>query len=90
MFVAVGCDINNDDNREELDNLLRLYGFKEVVRSLWESVKVKEKDLSRLKRDIDRITDYYDQVRIYQYPLEETLIITMLKQKRWRRTVVRP
>jgi len=42
-----------------------------------------------LKRDIDRLTDSYDAVRIYQYPLENTLQISTLKDKKWRKLIVR-
>ena len=48
-----------------------------------------EKELARLKRDIDRRTDAYDSVRIYQYPLDDVLVITTLRDKRWRRVIVK-
>ncbi len=90
MFVSVSYSLDVDDNAKELDNLLGLYGFSEVHKGLWESTKIKEKYLSRLKRDIDRKTDYYDTVRLYQYPLEGYLVLTSLKYKRWTRMVVKP
>ncbi|MFO7849864.1 MAG: CRISPR-associated protein Cas2 [Spirochaetia bacterium] len=90
MFVAVSFDLSNDDNVEELKNLLGLYGFSEVHTGLWESAKIMEKYLARLKRDIDRCTDYYDTIRIYQYPLEGLLVLTSLKYKRWTRVKVKP
>jgi len=90
MFVAVSFELTNEDSTEELENLLGLYGFSEVHKALWESTKIKEKYLSRLKRDIDRHTDYYDTVRLYQYPLEGYLVLTSLKYKRWTRVTVRP
>ncbi|HPG87435.1 MAG TPA: hypothetical protein PLQ29_12130, partial [Spirochaetales bacterium] len=48
-----------------------------------------EKQLVALKRDIDKVTDYYDTVRIYQYPVEGRLAISILKENRWKRVVVR-
>ena len=85
MFVSVICEISNDDHKIAVKNLLTEYGFKQVFEILYESVTIKEKELARLKRDIDRRTDAYDSVRIYQYPLDETLVITALREKRWRR-----
>lgn len=90
MFVAVSFDVSHEDNIGELENLLGLYGFSEVHTALWESTKIMEKYLARLKRDIDRSTDYYDTIRIYQYPLEGELVLTSLKYKRWTRVKVKP
>jgi CRISPR-associated protein Cas2 len=41
--------------------------------------------LARLKHDMDRVTDSYDRARFYQYPLDDTLVITDLETKKWRR-----
>ncbi len=89
MFVAVACELSNDDHLFAVDLLLKEYGFTEVMKNLYESVKLKEKVLSRLKRDLDRRTDAFDIIRIYQYPLEDTLVITTLRDKHWKRIVVR-
>ena len=89
MFVSVICEISNDDHKIAVKNLLMEYGFKQVFEILYESATIKEKELARLKRDIDRRTDAYDSVRIYQYPLDETLVITALREKRWRRFNIR-
>ncbi len=89
MFVAVACELSNDDHLFAVDLLLKEYGFTEVIKNLYESAKLKEKVLSRLKRDLDRRTDAFDIIRIYQYPLEDTLVITTLRDKHWKRIVVR-
>ncbi len=89
MFVSICCELSNDDHAMAINLLMKEYGFTEVVKNLFESVKLKEEVLSRLKRDIDRRTDSFDIVRIYQYPLEDTLVITTLRDKHWKRTVVR-
>lgn len=89
MFVSIVCEISNDDHKISVKNLLVEYGFKQVFEILFESTTIKEKELARLKRDIDRRTDSYDSVRIYQYPLEDALVITTLRDKRWRRVVVK-
>ena len=90
MFVAVACDIANDDHREEVYRLLQVYGLSKIQENLYESVSITENTLSRLKRDIDKTTDSYDSVRFYQFPLEGTLGITSLKRKQWRRTMFKP
>ena len=89
MFVSISCELANDDHILAIQLLMKEYGFTEVVRNLFESAKLKEEVLSRLKRDIDRRTDSFDIIRIYQYPLEDTLVITTLRDKHWKRTVVK-
>jgi len=89
MFVSVVCEISNDDHQISVKNLLFEYGFKPVFEILYESNTIKEKELARLKRDIDRRTDSYDSVRIYQYPIDDTLVITTLSNKKWRRVSVK-
>jgi CRISPR-associated protein Cas2 len=89
MFVSIICEISNDDHKIAVENLLIEYGFKQIFEILYESVTIKEKELARLKRDIDRRTDSYDSVRIYQYPIDNVLVITTLRDKRWRRVVVK-
>ena len=89
VFVAVVCELASDDHRSAVHNLLGQYGFKPVQRDLFESTTIRPDTVARLKRDIDRHTDSYDRIRMYQYPLEGTLVMTTLAEKRWRRTVVR-
>ncbi len=89
MFVSVVCDFSNEDHQSTVNNLLVQYGFKQIMRNVYESVRVKEEILLRLKRDIDRATDSFDKIRFYQFPYEETFVITFLSNKRWRKTIVR-
>ncbi len=89
MFVAVVCDMGSEDSRAALYNLLPQYGFERVQKGCFECVSLTEKQLTTLKRDIDRITDSYDTIRFYQYPIEGTLAMTVLKENKWRRIVVR-
>jgi CRISPR-associated protein Cas2 len=89
MFVSVVCDIANEDHEMEVYELLGLYGFEQVIKNVFESSRIKENTLMRLKRDIDKATDFYDKVRFYQFPMEDTLVITFLSQKKWRKTIVR-
>ena len=88
MFVAVASEFAAEDHRRAAEDLLVRYGFQRVLASAWESAAVSEDSLSRLKRDLDLVTDSDDSLRFYQYPVGGTLAITVLKEKRWRRLVV--
>ncbi|MBN2535381.1 MAG: CRISPR-associated endonuclease Cas2 [Spirochaetales bacterium] len=85
MFVAVVCDFSNDDHRDTIKDLLLQYGLKQVIKNLFESTEMNETQLARLKKDIDRETDSYDSIRIYQFPLENTLVISEMEHKKWRK-----
>jgi len=89
MFVAIVCDMGSEDSRAALYNLLPQYGFERVQKACFECAQLGEKHLAALKRDIDRITDSYDTIRLYQYPVDGTFAITVLKDNKWRRIVVR-
>lgn len=85
MYVAVCVELAGEDSRQAAQELLAEYGFKRVLAGLYESRTVTEETLVRLKRDLDRVTDSYDRVRFYQYPIDDTLVITDLETKKWRR-----
>jgi CRISPR-associated protein Cas2 len=85
MFVAVVCDFSNDDHKVRIKDLLLQYGLKQVIKNLFESTSLNETQLARLKKDIDRETDSYDSIRIYQYPMENTLVISEMENKKWRK-----
>lgn len=89
MFVAVTLDLGNEDSLKAVKGLLFRYGFVQVQNDTFESKSVDEKLLSRLKVDLDRATDFYDSIRFYQYPVDSTLAITSLHEKRWRRGMIR-
>ena len=89
MFVAVILDLGNEDSLKAVTGLLFRYGFRQVQKGVFESTAVDEKRLSRLKVDLDRATDFYDSIRFYQYPVEGTVAITSLNEKRWRRVTIR-
>ncbi|MEW5817755.1 MAG: CRISPR-associated endonuclease Cas2 [Spirochaetota bacterium] len=89
MFVAVVLDIATEDHKTEVYNLLKVYGYKEIMKDVFESPGVNENSLLRLKRDLDRATDSYDKIRFYQYPFEDTLTISFLSGNRWRKTVLK-
>ena len=88
MFVAVSCDLGNPDHRERVRELLLQYGFKKLQENLFESTGITEKALLRLKKELDGLTDSYDSLRFYQYPLEDTLVVSSLKEKKWRKLVL--
>jgi CRISPR-associated protein Cas2 len=90
MFVSVACDYGNEDTRVRIDHLLLEYGFRKVQRNLYETSSLTEKNLARLKLEVDKLTDFYDTIRFYQFPLESTLVVTALEGKRWKRMVLKP
>ena len=83
-------DPGGEESAAHLSELLTFYGFERVQRPCWESSTVSEKQLATLKREIDRLTDYYDVIRIYQYPVEGVLAISSLAKKKWRKLLIRP
>ncbi len=89
MFVSLVCDFAGDDHRKAAHNLILQYGFSKVLKDAFESTSLSESSLNRLKKDLDRICDSYDSIRFYQFPVENTLAITVLKEKKWRRLIVK-
>ena len=83
-------DPGGEESAAHLSELLTFYGFERVQRACLESSTVSEKQLATLKREIDRLTDYYDVIRIYQYPVEGVLAISSLAKKKWRKLLIRP
>ena len=88
MFVLVNYDFSTDDHKKAVCSLLEQYGFEKILNDSYESHSINENSLSKLKMDIDRITDSYDKIKFYQFPVEETLVITTLKDKKWRRAKI--
>ncbi len=89
MFVAIACELGNDDQKHNIYNLLLQYGFKKILKNIYESATINSNQLLRLKREIDRLTDSYDILRFYQYPMDETLVLSSLKEKKWRKMIIR-
>ena len=89
MFVSVAVDAASEGRAKELADLLAQYGFQRMQRGLWESATVSTGTLTRLKRDLDKATDGFDKLRLFQFPMEGTLVLSSLRDKKWRRTVAR-
>jgi CRISPR-associated protein Cas2 len=89
MFVSIALDPGSEGRAKELADLLGQYGFDKIQRGLWESAFVSEETLARLKKDLDRATDAFDRLRIFQFPVEGTLALSSLKDKKWRRMVAK-
>jgi len=89
MFVSIHCDLGSDDHRKSVYSIISQYGCKQIMKDVFESTSLEENTLSRLKRDIDKKTDFYDTIRIYQYPINDAFVISYLNKKKWRRFVVR-
>ena len=85
MFISVIIEPGGLDSGKMMVDILSRYGFQKIQRSCWESLKLNETELSALKKDLDRVTDYYDRIRIYQFPLNGLFVITEMKQKKWRK-----
>jgi len=88
MYVTVACDFNSDNSRKVVDSILMQYGFTRCQKDLYEINSIMENSVSRLKLEIDRHCDSYDQIRMYQYPLEHKLVISFLHEKRWKKKLV--
>jgi CRISPR-associated protein Cas2 len=89
MFVSVALDPGSEGRAKELAELLIQYGFEKIQRGLWESASVSPATLARLKRDLDRSTDAFDRLRLFQFPVDGTLVLSTLRDKKWRRLVAR-
>lgn len=89
MFVSIAVDPGSESRGKELTDLLLQYGFEKVQRGLFESSVMSEDTLNRAKRDLDRATDAFDKLRIFQFPVDGTLVLTSLKDKKWRRLVAK-
>ena len=90
MFVSIILDPGGEESAVHLAELLTFHGIERVQGACRESSTVNEKQLISLKREIDRVTDYYDVIRIYQYPVEDVLAISTLAKKKWRKLLIRP
>lgn len=90
MFVSAVIDPGGIDSARHLTSILTQYGFQKVQRACWENGNIGEREINDLKKDIDRVTDYYDSVRMYQYPVQGMLAITEMTKKQWKRSLLRP
>ncbi|MBN2625248.1 MAG: CRISPR-associated protein Cas2 [Spirochaetales bacterium] len=89
MFVSVIIDAGGEDSSRVTASLLHRYGFTQVQGNCFESYNMNEKQLARLKLDLDRATDFYDAIRFYQYPVDDRLVISSLTENRWRRMILK-
>ncbi len=90
MFVSVAVDPGSEERARELADLLGRYGFEKIQRGLWESTTIAQDSIGQLKRDLDRATDSYDRIRIYQFPMDGFFVISGMREKKWRRLVAKP
>ena len=89
MFVSIAVDAASEARAKELADLLAQYGFVRVQRGLWEATEVSPGMLARVKRDLDKATDAFDRLRFFQFPIEGTLVLSSLREKKWRRVVAK-
>ncbi len=88
MFVSVVLDPGGIESAKSIAGILSRYNFKKIQRACWETMQLNESQLTVLKREIDSVTDYYDTVRIYQFPINNNFAITELRHKKWKRCVL--
>ncbi|MBP3771600.1 MAG: CRISPR-associated protein Cas2 [Treponema sp.] len=87
MFVSVVLDPGGIDSAKALAEILGRFNFKKIQKACWETMQINEVQLTNLKREIDSVTDYYDSLRIYQFPVNSNFAITELRHKQWKRSV---
>ena len=87
MFVSVVLDPGGIDSAKAIAAILSRYSFKKIQKACWECMQINEAQLSALKREIDSVTDYYDTLRIYQFPVNSNFSITELRHKQWKRSI---
>jgi CRISPR-associated protein Cas2 len=85
MFVSIALDPGSEERARELADLLGQYGFEKIQRGLWDSAFISPDTLIRLKKDLDRATDAFDRLRLFQFPVDGGLVLSSLKDKKWRR-----
>lgn len=88
MFVSVVLDPGGMETAKSLATVMARFNFKKIQRACWESMELNDAQLTVLKREIDQITDYYDTLRIYQFPVNGNFAITELRHKKWRKCVL--
>ena len=89
MFVSIAVDAGSEGRAREVADLLAQYGFEKVQRGLWESAAISPAALGRIKRDLDKATDAFDKLRFFQFPMDGTLVLSSLREKKWRRMVAK-
>ncbi len=88
MFVSVILDMGGIDSAKKVSTILSRYGFNKVQRACWESKIIDRNQLLLLKRELDSVTDYYDIIRIYQFPINNKFVITELCRKKWKKMIL--
>ena len=87
MFVSVVLDPGGIDSAKSIAEILARFNFKKIQQACRENMQLNEAQLTSLKREIDSVTDYYDTLRIYQFPVNSNFAVTELRHKQWKRSV---
>ena len=88
MYVSIVCDFNSDNSRKIVDSILMQYGFNRCQKDVYEINSIDNSSVAKLKLEIDRHCDSYDQIRMIQYPWEHKLVISFLHEKRWKKKII--
>ncbi|WP_407429427.1 CRISPR-associated protein Cas2 [Treponema sp.] len=87
MFVSVVLDPGGIDSAKAIAAILSRHSFRKIQKACWECTQINEVQLTSLKHEIDSVTDYYDTLRIYQFPVNSNFAVTELRHKQWKRSV---
>lgn len=87
MFVSFVLDPGDIETSKAIVSILLKFDFKKVQRACYENLEISESQLSIVKNEIDKVTNYYDTIRIYQFPVNGNFSVTELREKKWKRAV---
>ncbi len=88
MFISVVYDVVSTDSRKKISDVLKQFGLKKIMDTLYESYDFPAGKLGNLKKDISNELDMDDKLRIYQYPLENKFKVSYIEEKKWKRLSV--
>ena len=85
MFISISLDLASPESQNNVIKIINEYGFKKIQSNLFESFEFPLNKLGNFKRDLTNCLDTYDNIRIYQYPLEDTFKISYFISGKWKR-----
>ena len=85
MFISIIVDLASPESEKNVAKVINEYGIKKIQSNLFESFEFPINKLGNFKRDLTNCLDMYDNIRIYQYPLEDTFKISYFTSGKWKR-----
>lgn len=89
MFISISLDLASPESENNVTKVMNEYGIKKIQSNLFESFEFPLNKLGNFKRDLSNCLDMYDNIRIYQYPLEETFKISYFISGKWKRLSIK-